>query len=104
MIPETEILDRLQRLFVSATRFEQKGGSKAPGLRAKMAVQYLENGNLDAASRAIINSENEMRAHELRELAMKIPSGETHRDALVAIFQQNYSLAEELIIAAGVLD
>lgn len=105
LIPEDKILDRLERLIASATRFEKSGGGKEPGLRAKMASQRLCSGDLQTASTHIILAETEMRRTELRNLALKIAgTGDNFRTALRAIELGSFGLAEEIIIEAGLLD
>ena len=103
---ESKTFDRLQRLLDSATRFEKCSGGRRPVLHAKMAQKYLLSGNILEALRAIINAENEMRVHELRELAMKslTVGGELFLEVMSAIQDQDLAHAEEILIAAGALD
>ena len=101
-----EIQERLERLFVSTAQFEQNGGEKHPGLRAKLAERCLKAEHLESALKEIVGAEDDMREHKLRELAMKIPRHEAlaFQKVLTAIALKDYGRAEEILIASGVLD
>jgi len=98
-IPEAQILDRLERLTVAAARIEKSSdGYKLPQMNAKLASLFIETGEFDRATRAILSGEHHVRRHDLCEFVEKSPPSEKTKLARVKILFHKYDEAEALLI------